>query len=96
MRIEGATYCHGSALSIHIGASLHDVLEGDEDDDYKEDEEEEDNDVNNDNIQGETPKDEDNGEEEDDEDNTQFVDTLSFPNIELGASRLNKTNKSPP
>ena len=74
VRIEGATYRHGSALSIHIGASLHDVPKGDEDDDYKEDEEEEDDDVNNDNIQGETPKDEDN-EEEDNEDYTQFVNT---------------------
>ena len=79
VRIEGATYRHRSALSIHIGASLHDVPEGDEDDDYKEDEEEEDDDVNNDNIQGETPKDEDNEEEEDDEDDAQFVDTDPVP-----------------
>ena len=75
VRIEGATYHNGSAPSIHIGASLHDVPEGDKDDDYKEDKEEEDDDVNNDNIQGETPKDEDNKEEEEDEDDAQFVDT---------------------
>ena len=79
VRIEGAIYHHGSALSIHIGASLHDVPEGDEDDDYKEDEEVEDDDVNNDNIQGETPKDEDNEEEEEDEDDAQFVDTNPVP-----------------
>ena len=64
-------------LSIHIGASLHDVPEGDKDDDYKEDEE--DDDVTNDNIQGEIPKDEDNEEEEEDEDDTQFVDTDPIP-----------------
>ena len=63
------------APSIHIGASLHDVLEEDEDDDYKEDEEEEDDDDNNDNIQGETPKDEDNEGKQDNEDDAQFVDT---------------------
>ena len=79
VRIEGATYCHGSAPSIHVGASLHDVLEGDEDDDYKEDEEEEDDDDNNDDIQGETPKDEDNEGEEDDEDDAQFVNTDPVP-----------------
>ena len=79
VRIEGATYHHWSAPSIHIGASLHDVPEGDEDDDYKEDEKEEDDDVNNDNIQGETPKDEDNEEEEDDEDDAKFVNTNAVP-----------------
>ena len=79
VRIEGATYCHRSGPSIHVGASLHDVLEGGEDDDYKEDEEEEDDDDNNDNIQGETPKDEDNEGEEDDEDDTQFVNTDLIP-----------------
>ena len=50
VRIEGATNHHRSALSIHVGASLHDVPERDEDDDYKEDEEEEDDDDNNDDI----------------------------------------------
>ena len=75
VRIEGATYRHGSAPSIHIGASLHDVLEEDKDDDYKEDEEEADDDVTNDNIQGESPKNEDNEEEEDNKDDTQFVNT---------------------
>ena len=80
VRIEGATYCHTMAPGIHIGASLHDVLERDEDDDYKEDEEEENDDDNNDNVQGETPRDEDNeGEEEDDDDDTQFVDTDPIP-----------------
>ena len=97
VKIEGATYCHGSAPSIHVGASLHDVLERGEDDDYEKDEEEEDIDDNNDVIQGETPKDEDNEEEEDDENDTQFVDTDPVPpNIGLGASRPNKMNKSPP
>ena len=76
VRIEGATYHHGSALSIHVGASLHDVPERDEDEGYKEDEEEEDDD---DNIQGETPKDEDNEGEEDNEDDAQFVDTDPVP-----------------
>ena len=40
VRIKGATYRHGSAPSIHIGTSLHDVLERDEDDDYEKDGEE--------------------------------------------------------
>ena len=67
------------APSIHVGASLYDVLERDEDDYYKEDEEEEDDDDNNDDIQGETPKDEDNEGEDDDEDDAQFVDTDPVP-----------------
>ena len=97
VRLEGATYCHESALSIHIGASLHDVPERDKDDDYKEDEEEEDDDDNCEDIQGETPKDEDNEGVEDDEDDAQFVNINPIPpNIGLGASRLNKMNKSPP
>ena len=79
LRIEGATYHHGPAPSIHVGASLHDVLERDEDDDYEEDEEEEDDDGDNDVIQGETPKDEDNEEEEDNEDDAQFVNTDPIP-----------------
>ena len=73
VKIEGATYHHGSAPSIHVGTSLQDVLERGEDDDYEEDEEE------GDIIQGETSKDEDNEEEEDDEDDAQFVDTDPFP-----------------
>ena len=75
VKIEGATYHHGSAPSIHVGASLHDVPERGEDDDYERDEEEEDDDGNDDIIWGETPKDEDNEEEEDNEDDAQFVDT---------------------
>ena len=78
VRIEGATYHQGLAPSIHVGASLHDVLERNEDDDYEEDEEEKDDDGNNDIIWGETPKDEDN-EEEDDEDDAQFVNTDPVP-----------------
>ena len=97
VKIEGATYRHGSAPSIHVGASLHDVPERGEDDDYKKDEEEEDDDDDNNVIWGETPKDEDNEEEEDDEDDAQFVNTNPIPpNIGLRASRLNKMNKSPP
>ena len=64
------------APSIHVGASLHDVPEKGEDDDYEKDEEEEDDDGDNDIIWGETPKDEDNEEEEDD---AQFVDTDPIP-----------------
>ena len=81
--MEGATYHHGSALGIHIGASLPDVPERDEEDDNREGEGEEDNEDDNDNTPGETPKDEDNGgndeEEEDDEDDVQFVDTDPVP-----------------
>ena len=79
VRIEGATYHHGPAPSIRVGASLHDVPERGEDDDYMEDEEEEDDDDDNDIIRGETPKDEDNEEEEEDEDDAQFVDTNPIP-----------------
>ena len=76
VKIEGATYRHGSAPSIHVGASLHDVPERDEKDEEKEDEGE---DNNNDVIRGETPRDEDNEEEEDNEDNAQFIDTDPIP-----------------
>ena len=79
VKIEGATYCHGLAPSIHVRASLQDVLERGEDDDYEEDEEEGDENDDNDIIQGETPKDEDNEEEEEDEDDAQFVNTDPFP-----------------
>ena len=79
VKIEGATYHHGLAPSIHVGASIHDVLERDEDDGYEKDEEEEDEDNDNDVIRGETPKDKDNKEGEDDEDDTQFVDTDPVP-----------------
>ena len=101
VRIEGATYHHRSAAGIHIGASLHNVLGRDEDDDNREGEGEEDDDDNNDDIQGETPKDEDdeeNGEgEEDNEDDANLLTlTPSLPNIGLRASRLNKMNRSPP
>ena len=43
VKIEGATYRHGSAPSIHVGASLHDVLERNEGDNYEKEEEDEDN-----------------------------------------------------
>ena len=43
VKIEGATYQHGSAPSIHVGASLYDVLERDEGDNYEKEEEDEDN-----------------------------------------------------
>ena len=79
VRIKGATYCHGSALGIHIGASLHNVPERDEDDDNREGEEEGDDDDNNDDAQGETPKDEDDEGEDDDEDDAQFIDTDPVP-----------------
>ena len=74
VRIEGATYQHGLAPSIHVGASLHDVPEREKDDDYEKDEKFEEN-VN----QGGAPKDKDNEEEEDDEDDAQFVDTDPVP-----------------
>ena len=77
VKIEGATYQLGSAPSIHVGASLHDVLEKDEGDNYEKEEEDEDND--NDIIRGDTPKDEDNEKEEEDEDDAQFVDNDSVP-----------------
>ena len=80
--IEGATYWHGSAPRIHIGASLHDVPERDEDDEYEKDGEEGNEDYNDYNEkvnQGDTPKDEDNEEEEEDEDNAQFVNINPVP-----------------
>ena len=79
VKIEGATYWHGSAPSIHIGASLHDVLERDEDDDYEKDGEEGNEDYDENINQGDTPKDEDNEEEEDDEEDAQFVDIDPVP-----------------
>ena len=48
VRIEGASYRHGSAQSIHVGASLHDVPETDEGDDYEKDGEEGDEDYDKD------------------------------------------------
>ena len=75
VRIEGATYHHGSAPGIHIGASLHNVSERDEDDDNREGEEEEDDEGNNDEAQGETPKDED----DEGEDDAYFVNTDPVP-----------------
>ena len=48
VRIKGATYRHGSAPSIHVGASLHDVPERDEGDAYEKDGEEGDEDYNKD------------------------------------------------
>ena len=79
VKIEGATYRRGSAPSIHVGASLHDVLERDEGDNYEKEGEEENEDNDNDVIRGDTPKDEDNEEEDDDEDDTQFVNNNPVP-----------------
>ena len=79
VRIEGATYRHGSTPSIHVGASLHDVPEREEDDDYEKDGKERDEEFEEDVNQGGTPKDEGNEEEEDDEDDAQFVDTDPAP-----------------
>ena len=79
VKIEGATYRHGSAPSIHVGASLHDVPERDEGDNYEKEEEEENEDNDNGIIRGDTPKDEDNEEEEDNEDDAQFVDNDPIP-----------------
>ena len=96
VKIEGATYRHGSAPSIHIGASLHDVLEREEDDDYEKDGKERDEEFEEDVNQGGTPKDEGNEEEDEDEDDAQFVDTDPAPSkLGLGASRLNRMNRSP-
>ena len=75
VRMEGATYQHGSTPSIHVGASLHDVPDREEDDDYEKDGKERDEEFEEDVNQGGTPKDEGNKEEEDDEDDAQFVDT---------------------
>ena len=44
VKIEGATYCHGLAPSIHVGASLRDIPERDEGDNYEKEGEDEDND----------------------------------------------------
>ena len=75
VQIEGATYRHGSASGIQIGASLHNVPEKDKDGGNGEGEGEEDYD----DTPGETPKDEYDGEEEDDEDDAQFIDTDPVP-----------------
>ena len=87
----------GLAPGIHIGASLHTVPERDGDDDNREGEEEEDDEGNNDEAQGETPKDEEDGGRMMMRmmPNSSTL-TPSFPNIGLGDSRLNKTNRSPP
>ena len=79
VKIEGATYRHGSAPSIHVGASLHDVLEREEDDNYEKDGKERDEEFEEDVNQGGTPKDKGNEEEEDDRDDAQFVDTDPAP-----------------
>ena len=78
VRIEEATYRHGSTPSIHVGASLHDVLEREEEDDYEKDGKERDEEFEEDVNQGGTPKDEGN-EEEEEEDDTQLVDTDPTP-----------------
>ena len=72
VKFEGATYRHGLALGIHIGASLHNVPERDKDGDNWEGEGEEDND----NTPGETPQDKDDGEDEED---AQFIDNNPVP-----------------
>ena len=79
VKIEGATYRHGSAPSIHVGASLHDFPERDEGDNYEKEEEEGDENSDNDIIRGDTPKNEDNKEEKDNEDDAQFVDNDPVP-----------------
>ena len=79
VRIEGATYRHGLTPSIHVGASLHDVPEREEDDDYEKDGKERDEEFKEDVNQGGTPKDEGNEEEEEDEDDAQFVNTDPAP-----------------
>ena len=79
VKIKGATYRHGSAPSIHVGASLHDVLEREEDDDYKRDGKERDEEFKEDVNLGGTPTDEGNEEEEDNEDNAEFVNTDPAP-----------------
>ena len=79
VKSKGATYRHGSAPSIHIGASLHDVPKREEDDNYEKDGKERDEEFEEDVNQGGTPKDEGNEEEEDNEDDAQFVDTDPAP-----------------
>ena len=79
VKIEGATYWHRLTPSIHVGASLHDVLEREEDDNYEKGGKERDEEFEEDVNQGGTPKDKGNKEEEDDEDDAQFVDTDPAP-----------------
>ena len=96
VKIEGATYWHWSAPSIHVGASLHDVLEREEDDNYENDGKERDEEFKEDVNQEGTPKDEGNEEEEDDEAVPNLSTLTPFlPNIGLGANRLNRMNRSP-
>ena len=79
VKIKGATYRHGLAPSIHVEASLHDVPEREEDDNYEKDGKERDEEFEEDVNQGGTPKDKGNEEEEDDEDDAQFVNTNPTP-----------------
>ena len=79
VKIKGATYRHGSAPSIHVGAFLHDVPEREEDDNYEKDGKERDEEFEEDVNQGGTPKDKGNKEEEDNEDDAQFVNTDPAP-----------------
>ena len=67
------------APSIHVGASLHDVPEREEDDNYEKDGKERDEEFKEDVNQGGIPKDKGNKEEEDNEDDTQFVNTDPAP-----------------
>ena len=63
VKFEGVTFCHGSTPGIHMGGSLHDVDEKDEDNNDGEGEEEDDDE----NTPEDTPRDEvEEGEEEDD------------------------------
>ena len=96
VKIEGATYWHGSAPSIHVGASLQDVLEREEDDNYEKDGKERDEEFKEDVNQGGTPKDEGTGRRR----MIRMMPNLStltppLPNIGLRASRLNRMNRSP-
>ena len=62
VKFEGATFCHGSTPSIHVGASLHEVEEKDEDNNGEKGEGYEDDDS----LLEDIPK--DNAEEGEDED----------------------------
>ena len=64
MKFEGVTFHHGSTPSIHVGASLHEVEEKDEDNNGEEGEGDEDDN----NPPEDTPKDDvEEGEDEDEE-----------------------------
>ena len=74
VKFEGVTFHHGSTPSIHMGASLHDVEEKDEDNDGEKGEDDKDDD----NTPEDTPKDNvKEGEDEDDE--IQVIETDPVP-----------------